>query len=56
MSQDNVTYAIVAAVAADGAWNWTRLIPDPTLQNLMYAVTIGWILYQAWCKWKGKDK
>lgn len=54
MTNETATYGLVAAVAADGAWNWTSLIPDPTLQNAMYIVTISWIIVQLWFKLKGK--
>lgn len=54
MVQDNVTYGVVTAVAADGLTGWTTHLPDPTLQNFMYIATIGWILFQVYCKLRGK--
>lgn len=55
MTQDNITYGVAAAVGTDFLTDWSARLPDITLQNAMYVVTIAWILYQFWRKLKGKD-
>jgi hypothetical protein len=59
MTQDNVTYVIAAGVASEAATGWTSLIPDQNLQNVMYELTILWLLLQIAIKcsnwYKGKS-
>ncbi len=56
MTQDNITSLAVVLSVSDMATRWTDYLPEPTLQNLMYIVTIGWIIYQAYRKATGKEK
>lgn len=59
MSQDHITYVLATGVVADFFTKWTGWLLQPTLQEWVYIVTIGWLLIQSYIKlaqyFKGKS-
>lgn len=55
MVHDNWTYPVVAGVAVDAAVTFPQWLPEPSLQNGMYLLTILWLGVQIYCKLKGKN-
>lgn len=46
VTQDQITTGMAVGVMANAATGWMDLIPDQTLQNVMYEVIILWTVIQ----------